>query len=267
MNFFKRLFSSTPVVQRYEVCICCIIKDENAYLEEWINYHLKVGVEHFYIYDNGSRVPIAHTLKEIGLSQYTTVNTITGKAKQVKAYGDCIKRYGGTSQWIAFIDTDEFILPKNVSHQLPEFLKEYEPYGGLGVNWLIFGSGGHIKRTHRPQLESFTMRANESFHVNDHIKSIVQPRHVKSARNAHSFNYIEGKFCVNENFEPIEGANSPTSVSKIQLNHYYCRSVEEFEEKMNRGIADTRNKRSMAQFEYHDVASNEVEDKTILEVK
>ena len=53
--------------------------------------------------------------------------------------------------------------------------------------------------------------------------------------------------------------------SKLRM-HANC-SVEEFEEKMNRGIADTRNKRSMAQFEYHDVASNEVEDRTILEIK
>jgi len=267
MNFFKKLFSSAPVTQQYYLCICCIIKDENQYLEEWISYHRKVGVEHFYIYDNGSKVPIADTIRQIGAEQYATVRTIKGKAKQVKAYGDCIKRYGGTSQWIAFIDTDEFILSKNTNHQLPEFLKDYEPYGGLGVNWLIFGSNGHIERTNRPQLESFTMRSEAGFHVNRHIKSIVQPRYVQSSKNAHSFNYIEGKFAVNENFEPIEGAFSEPSVNKIQLNHYYCRSMEEFDEKINRGIADTRKKRTLEQFHHHNDEGNKVEDRLILEVK
>ncbi|HTE05590.1 MAG TPA: glycosyltransferase family 2 protein, partial [Planctomycetota bacterium] len=32
---------------------CCIAKQEHAYLEEWIDYHLRVGVEHFFIYDDG----------------------------------------------------------------------------------------------------------------------------------------------------------------------------------------------------------------------
>jgi len=266
MNFFQKIFAPKPLANKYYVCICCIIKDENGYLEEWISYHRKIGVEHFYVYDNGSSIPIADTIESLGLPSFVTVNTIKGKAKQVKAYGDCIKRYGKASQWIGFIDVDEFIVPKTAHGDLPAFLKDYEEYGGLGVNWLIFGAAGHRKKTNRPQLESFTLRSEESFHVNRHIKSIVQPRFVKSSSNAHSFTYKEGKFCVNENFERIDASVYDNSVKKIQLNHYFCRSVEEFEEKMKRGIADTRKGRTMDQFTHHDQDANKVEDTTILEI-
>jgi len=267
MNLLKRLSKKERTSNNiYDLSICCIIKDENKYLNEWINYHLKVGVQHFYIYDNGSKVPISDTLEHIGLSAYATVTVISGKARQVKAYGDCIKRFGKTSRWIGFIDVDEFIVPKSTNGNLVEFLKDYEQFGGIGVNWLVFGSSGHIKKTGKQQLASFKLRAKECFPVNRHIKSIVQPRFVKSSSTAHSFSYVEGKFCVNENFMPIEHNFSDLSVDRIRLNHYFCRSLEEFEEKIHRGIADTRKGRTLEQFHYHDKDANEVEDNTINEL-
>ena len=33
---------------------CAIFRDEAAYLAEWIAFHRLVGVEHFFLYDNGS---------------------------------------------------------------------------------------------------------------------------------------------------------------------------------------------------------------------
>lgn len=248
------------------VALCCIIKDENEYLEEWINYHLKIGVEHFYIYDNGSKIPITVTLEKNNLTKYTTVIYMPGKARQVKAYGHCLKNFGKAYKWIGFIDTDEFIVPKLTNGDFKAFLTEFEPFGGLGINWMIFGSNGHLKRTHLPQLKSFLLRADESFNINVHIKSIVQPEHVQSVLGSHNFEYKEGKFCVNENFERIDGAFSKTSVNKIQLNHYYCRSLEEYQLKVTRGYGDTRKKRSIDEFFRHDRHSNEVKDTTILEI-
>jgi hypothetical protein len=248
------------------VALCCIIKDENEYLEEWINYHLKIGIEHFYIYDNGSKIPIRLTLEKNDLLKYATVIYMPGKARQVKAYAHCLKNFGKSYKWIGFIDTDEFIVPKLTNGDFKAFLTDFEPYGGLGINWMVFGSSGHLKRTKLPQLESFLLRADESFNINVHIKSIVQPEHVQSVLGSHNFEYKEGKFCVNENFEHIDGPFSKTSVNKIQLNHYYCRSLEEYQLKVTRGYGDTRKKRSIDEFFRHDRHSNEVKDTKILEI-
>ena len=266
MGFWSNLFRKKPAADQYYLSVCCIIKDENPYLSEWMNHHLKVGVEHFFIYDNGSKRPVADTINELGFGDIATVNTIYGKARQVRAYGDCIKFYGQASRWIAFIDVDEFVNAKATHGNLPLFLKDYEPYGALGVNDIIFGSSRHLKRTNRPQLESFQLRAGDDFHENSHIKSIVQPRYVKSSFNAHSFTYVDGKFCVNENFDHIEGPYSDVSIQKIQLNHYYCRSFEEFEEKVKRGFGDTGKARKIELFAHHDQRANEVKDTTILEL-
>ncbi len=255
-----------PVAGAYALSLCCIIKDENDYLEEWINFHLKTGIGHFYIYDNDSRLPVYSTLKELGLLQHVTVIRIPGRAMQIKAYTHCLKKFGHTSKWIGFIDTDEFIVAKSTNGNMIEFLKDYSQYGGLGISSLFFGSNGHQKKTGRPQLESFNMRSDESFGPNSHVKCIVQPEYTESASGAHSFTYKNGKYCVNENFMPVTGPYSPNSVSKIQLNHYYCRSREEYEAKIARGYGDTSKKRQSIEFDNHDRESNVTEDITILEL-
>lgn len=272
MLSLKKLFSffykPEPSVthQHHYFSICCIIKDENDYIAEWINYHQKVGVEHFYIYDNGSKIPVRETIAALNYSSIVTVVEMPGKTKQVPAYRHCLKYFGKRSQWIAFIDMDEFILPKTDDSDLRKFMQKYESYGGLGVSWLIFGSNGHTKKPAGQQLENFTMRSEFSFIANTHTKSIVQPQFVKSAFNAHSFKYLENFNCVNEHFEAIEDCFSPNSVDTIQLNHYYCRSLEEYHQKVTRGNCDTKRARKLEAFYIHNRESNAVEDTEILKV-
>lgn len=38
-----------------KIGICAIAKDENFYIEEWIRYHLKLGVDQIYIFQNNWR--------------------------------------------------------------------------------------------------------------------------------------------------------------------------------------------------------------------
>jgi hypothetical protein len=248
----------------YYLSICCIVKDENDYLSEWLDYHRKIGAEHFYIYDNGSKKPVREVINSLGYADFVTVTKIPGRNLHVKAYQHCLDNFGYKSRWIGFIDMDEFIVPKNES--LPQLLGKYEEYGGLGMSWLIFGSNKHVDKPAGRQLENFTRRSETSFLANRHIKSIVQPRHVKSAYKSHCFKFKPGFSCVNEHFVPIEDAMADVSVDTIQLNHYYCRSLEEYRQKVERGISDTKRKRKLEEFHYHDNESNRVEDRTILEV-
>ena len=34
---------------KYDVSLCLIFKNEGLFLQEWIDYHLTVGVDHFYL--------------------------------------------------------------------------------------------------------------------------------------------------------------------------------------------------------------------------
>ncbi|HWV28160.1 MAG TPA: glycosyltransferase family 2 protein [Dyadobacter sp.] len=266
LSRFRGSQAGQPVEPQYYLSVCCIVKDENDYLAEWLDYHRKIGVEHFYIYDNGSKSPVRHAIAALGYSDWVTVTHIPGQNMHVKAYQHCLDNFGYNSRWIGFIDMDEFIVPKNESASLPGLLEKYENYGGLGLSWLIFGSNNHVEKPAGSQLENFTRRSEVSFPPNRHIKSIVQPRFVQSAYKSHCFKFKPGYSCVNEHFVPIEEAWADVSVDTIQLNHYYCRSLEEYRQKVERGISDTKRKRKLEEFHNHDHESNVVEDTTILRV-
>lgn len=34
--------------------ICSIARNENEYLDEWVTYHLNLGFDHIFIYDNNN---------------------------------------------------------------------------------------------------------------------------------------------------------------------------------------------------------------------
>ena len=59
---------------------------------------------------------------------------------------------------MAFIDADEYFVLMNSSYSsLPDLLRQYEEYGGLGVNWMMFGSSNHDKVPAGSVLQSYDM--------------------------------------------------------------------------------------------------------------
>ena len=92
--------------------ICSIQVKEDAYIDEWVDYHLAIGFRKVYIYDNSKNFD----LKEWGkhrLSDTVMVKHFPGIAKQNAAYFDCAKRAEKDGYtWAAFFDVDEFLCLK-----------------------------------------------------------------------------------------------------------------------------------------------------------
>lgn len=206
----NKLFKKST--KRLNVAICCIAKNEDLYIIEWLRYHFSLGVQKIYIYDNESQIPLREQLADFTQSDRVKVLEFPGTSMQFKAYRHCLGRYGKCHDWIAFIDVDEFIFPKTTDGDLPAFLERYSQYGGLGVNWRVFASNNHQNRPSVSQVAAFTRRAAKRSEISMHIKSIVQPRHVMDVgTDPHHFVYREKMFCVNETFERIEGPFHPHS--------------------------------------------------------
>lgn len=214
--------------------LCLICKDENDYLPEWLDYHILMGVERFYIYDNESRVALRQTLEEYIKIGWVSMVEYSGRKVQLAAYDHCLRTFGPNTFWMGFIDTDEFLVPKAAS-DLQSFLKEYEAHAGLAVSSVFFGSGEHRVRPAAGQISSYTMRVHPHFKENEFVKSIVQPGLTALPNSPHDFVYKQGAWCVNEKFMRVDDQRFPHSIEKIQLNHYFCRSQEEIEHKLQRG--------------------------------
>lgn len=264
---FRRLARPRPVppVTPHYAALCCIQKDENAYLREWVEYHAGIGITRFFVYDNGSEEHPSVALSDHVASGLVRIVDFPGRKQQTKAYQHCIDHFWQEATWIGFIDIDEFIVPKATNGDLPAFLRQYEQHGGVAINWRVFGSNGHRTMDSTSQVLRFTRRSSDAFHVNDHIKSIVQPRFARATGNPHFFIYCDGRYCVNDAFVRTDGAKSPHRTDAIQLNHYYCRSLEEYAQKVRRGFADSNKARSPEGFSRHDAQCNEEEDLTALD--
>ena len=214
--------------------LCLICKDENEYLPEWLDYHILVGVDRFYIYDNRSQTSLRTTLADYIARGWVAVIDFPGSGMQLQAYDHCLQFMGPHTRWLGFIDTDEFFVPKT-SVSLSELLHEYEAYAGLAVSTYFFGSCGHRERPESGQLVGYTRRTESAFSRNMLVKSIVQPERVVFPASPHDFFYRENSWCVNEQFLRVDNQRFPHFSDKIQLNHYYCRSAAEIEKKLLRG--------------------------------
>jgi hypothetical protein len=223
----------------YYLSIATIIKNEDPYLKEWIETHLLFGVEHFFLYDNDNTIPLKITLKEYIDKGIIDVIDFPGPAKQMPAFNHCLQNYGNLSKWICFSDVDEFLLPKKHDN-LQAILKDYEQFACLSVNWLVFGSSGHIEKPPGLVIENYTKCGVRNWYENTHCKSIVQPHlTLRAGSNPHHFIYKNGYHAVSENKEIVQNAWAPNSTNIIQLNHYFTKSLSEFKEKIARGRSDT----------------------------
>ena len=215
--------------------VVAVLKDERPNIKEWIDFHLGVGVEHFYIYDNGSSDGSTEVLHPYIESGQVTYSYNTMDMCQLACYYNALTAYRDQSTWMAFIDLDEFLFAPG--GDLKTRLKDFEgKHPGIAVNEVFFGSNGHETRPGGGVLRNYTKRGKE---INKHVKTICQPQHtVAPAFNPHSFYYMNGN-AVNELGEPCQGPfNEPGTADIFRINHYWVKSKEEYRNKLERGRAD-----------------------------
>lgn len=151
-RFFRTVVAvySRPNKNAFDLSIVAIIKNEGLYIEEWIKYHITVGIQKFYLYDNGSTDNTKDILKRYIDAGFVDLISYPGKAKQLPAYNDALKKHKKDSLYMAIIDGDEFLLScdrhKNVVEQVKSIFSENPKAGGIAVNWRMFGSSGFITR-------------------------------------------------------------------------------------------------------------------------
>ena len=173
-----------------------------------------------------------------------------GKAKQVPAYNDALSRLRYKTQWLMIVDADEFMIV-NGNKKISEFLKDYEKYAALAVNWVMYDYGGLLKKPEGLVLENYRTVHGKFHPKNLHVKSVINPRKVALCVNPHYCEYKGGNYAVNENFEKVVGpVTAVQSIDKIRLNHYYCKSYEEYEAKVARGLADSYFKYTIKKEDY-----------------
>ncbi len=222
-----------------------------------------VGVEHFYLYDNGSTDDCRQVLEPYIREGVVTLHHWPQSPIFPAATLHCIEHYGPLCRWIAFLDDDEFLFPVK-GGSLPEVLRRYEAFPGVAVHWVMFGSSGHRARPEGLVISNY--RACEGKPQNT-FKSIVNPRCFKAPKSMHYCRYKGHARAVNEQFEPVRdshGVPNP-SVDILRINHYWSKSYEDGVNKITRGRVQAWGApRGMEYWERLDREFSQVEDTLIL---
>jgi hypothetical protein len=236
----------------FGVVIVCIVKNEADYLEEWLAYHLALGVDHVIVYDNGSTDGSAALLERyINHGLVTRIDWPLGGG-QLAAYNHALRMFGATARWLAYYDVDEFLVPL-LDDDIPSFLARFEDAAVVRVPRVEFGFSGHRTRPSGSSIDAYTQVANVlglDPSLPPRVKSIVQPGAVSAVD-------IHLAFPADE---PAPGAPTATAEGSVrgvaQLNHYYTRSFEEFEAKRFAGSATGRIARPAVPFDIATIATD-----------
>ena len=106
-----------PVPEDQQLAVFCIARLEAPYIEEWVLYHLHIGVDIIYIYDN-EEVPTYGALFEgnprvvvIPFAEGRDV-VLQGLAPQYAAIAHFMRHLSNRHTWALHIDVDECVLLK-----------------------------------------------------------------------------------------------------------------------------------------------------------
>jgi len=255
-----------------------IVKDEGPYLQEWLEFHRLVGVQHVYLYDNGSSDGTDRVLSGFIRSGYVTripwSSFVHDGSPQKLAYAHALSNFGPAWRWMTLIDADEFLFPSEADN-LPSILTQFEHLSALAVYWRTFGFSGHAKHPPGLVIENFIMRA--PFPPEPGVKryllkfkSLVDPSKVRAVVSPHMVkldNGLVGAWTENGILVPCDDDHKEAvSNGHLRINHYYTKSREELEQKLSRGSGagiPLRKKRSIAFKRTALIEMDLIEDKSI----
>lgn len=270
---------------RHELAVGAIFKDEARYLDEWLTFHHGVGVEHFYLYDDGSTDGSADVLRPWIRAGVVTLRSWPTHRGQVPAYNECVRRVRNRTRWLAFIDIDEFLFSP-AAPDLRAVLHAYADLPAIFVYWVLFGSSGHVARPQGPVVESYTRCLDLATAAQDDFdhraepgkanyvtgwaqdgKSIVNPRLVRRYVVHKPGELWRGRLLDENRCEPLQRqAGASLSCQVLRINHYWSRSIEDLQDKVRRGsVCDKRRPpRQLEQWLDRERQLNVAEDTSIL---
>ena len=221
--------------KKYSFSICAIFKDEELSLKEWVEYHRLVGVDHFYLYNNLStdnyKVILEPYIEE-GIVDL--IDWILPPPSQFPAYEDCFNKYRTETQWITFIDLDEYICPF-YELTIKDWISKYEMYPSVLLYWKMFGTSGLIEHDSNKLIteqyficwEKFDDVGKVCFNTSFEVEDITN-HHLMHAKVA----FLWGKIVIppiNEFYLFIRNGIHRVGFNRIedftiQLNHYWSKS-------------------------------------------
>jgi len=237
-------------------CILTVIKNEHEYLDEWIQYHLNLGIDHIFIFediDSDSHKDICEKYDNVILSSISLIlnDEELNKVKQIKSrkisnhnenpqyvyikkgltYLKSLNKY----DWCFVIDNDEFITLEKENDSLESIISLFSGYDAFILQWKCYGANGLI---HKPDYSNKGIIETYTKEITGHIPTATPQSLTKTCYNLNTYQesyflytHQPSKYCnfCRTNFS--KDRNTPV-YDKIFIRHYITKSWEEYIWKM-----------------------------------
>lgn len=171
-DFYKKY----RVEKEIKTAVCCLVKMENLYLRDYVEYYKNLGVDNIILYDNNDKTG-EYPQQVIGdyiSNGYVIYKNIRGEIlPQTKTYNECINEFGKKFDWICFFDCDEFLTFTN-DENIKTYLKRdcFINTLSISINWLNYDDNDNLYYENKPVYERFS-RVCDQTKTDNHLKKLI----------------------------------------------------------------------------------------------
>jgi hypothetical protein len=230
-------------------------RDEARFLKEWIEFHLLIGVDKFYLTDHLSTDNPYKILKPyiengtvilerveletmLHVSNHLNVERTSSLAMhQSNKFANI-----SSEDWFIFLNVDEFMFPKDGYTNIKEYLKSVpENVGSIGICNKAFGHNNYTLKEGDILIEKLVMSGSIENPLTDphhcHVKSIIRRSAFEFYRSPHfaeiKEDYDKTDVIFNkENIHPDKYRTLKLVLDNVRINHYRWRDLTYSAEKL-----------------------------------
>ena len=219
--------------------IVAIMKNEQLFLQEWLDHHIELGIKKFILFNHDKSgyhisVPSGVEMRIINYSMYH------GSRAQLRAYNEVGKYLAGETA--AFIDIDEFICinpvfqkkleKSNKATPLIDAAFEYFGVDALALSWMNISADGRSKRPYGGIRENY-LKLCPKVRAHHNFKSIYRANQNIAWLSHHRA--TEGINLHDTDKNIVRGFTTNDLYDKIYIKHYITKSWEDYVMKLKRG--------------------------------
>lgn len=230
-------------------CIYTVVKDEQDYLDEFIRYHLDLGIDHIFIAEDRNSMPHKEITDKYPTDKVTLISVydlfatneeLENMLNKCGRLNNIQYKYIGNGlsyikkhydfDWCFLVDADEYVTLEDDSSTIDSVMNEFEEYEAVVLQWRNYGANGLI---HKPSykdkgiMDTYTKEA--CLPPKDNVRWTVKPvynlRKYKDIDiNSHHLPNRGIKWC-----KPDFSKDEKRIVyDKIYIRHYMTKSFEEY---------------------------------------
>lgn len=228
-----------------KVAIALFIKNEQQDIASWISWHIALGIDKLFIFDDHSTdgtyeiIKATTNIYNIELHQTQPHEIPYFFDRQRDAYFKACKMAEEQGfEWIAFLDGDEYV-SLEADQTIQDYLCKFNDFNGIALNWKIYGSSKRVFKTKLPTYEAFTHHCSPDLSDCTLIKSFIRPSaYTYHYTDPHHFHLNDEKYAdaLGNAFEWTGNATKQILWQGAHINHYICRSMEHYIQRIKRRV-------------------------------